>query len=84
MAYSTTRDKVRKIIEYINHFFLNLIIRSKIRILVKTQAFYWAVIVLVFLNTACVAIEHDGQKPFLTDFLCMCRFREENDLNFLC
>ncbi len=45
--------------------------RSKIRILVKTQAFYWTVIVLVFLNTACVAIEHDGQKQFLTDFLCM-------------
>jgi len=44
--------------------------RSKIRILVKTQAFYWTVIILVFLNTACVAIEHDRQKPFLTDFLC--------------
>ncbi len=47
-----------------------LISRSKIRILVKTQAFYWTVIVLVFLNTACVAIEHDRQKQFLTDFLC--------------
>ncbi|CAF4186373.1 unnamed protein product [Rotaria magnacalcarata] len=46
------------------------VIKSKIRVLVKTQAFYWAVIVLVFLNTACVAIEHDGQKQFLTDFLC--------------
>ena len=44
--------------------------RSKVRILVKTQAFYWIVIVLVFLNSACVAIEHDGQKQFLTDFLC--------------
>jgi voltage-dependent calcium channel N type alpha-1B len=50
---------------------LLLIFRSKIRVLVKTQVFYWAVIVLVFLNTACVAIEHDGQKQFLTDFLCM-------------
>jgi voltage-dependent calcium channel P/Q type alpha-1A len=47
-----------------------LISRSKIRILVKTQAFYWTVIVLVFLNSACVAIEHDRQKQFLTDFLC--------------
>ena len=45
--------------------------RSKIRILVKTQAFYWTVIILVFLNTVCVAIEHDRQKQFLTDFLCM-------------
>ena len=44
--------------------------RSRIRILVKTQAFYWIVIVVVFLNTACVAIEHDRQKQFLTDFLC--------------
>ena len=44
--------------------------RSRIRILVKTQAFYWTVIVLVFLNTVCVAIEHDRQKQFLTDFLC--------------
>ncbi len=80
MAYTTTCDKVK---EYFtkNKFYL-FKSRSKIRILVKTQAFYWAVIVLVFLNTACVAIEHDGQKPFLTDFLCMCRFREEIDFEF--
>ena len=48
-----------------------MIFRSKIRILVKTQAFYWTVIVLVFLNTVCVAIEHHGQQQFLTDFLRM-------------
>ena len=47
----------------------------------KTQAFYWTVIVLVFLNTACVAIEHDGQKQFLTDFLCRLNvsMRDESD-----
>ncbi|CAF3417815.1 unnamed protein product, partial [Rotaria sp. Silwood2] len=50
------------------------VIKSKIRVLVKTQAFYWTVIVLVFLNTACVAIEHDGQKQFLTDFLYIAEF----------
>ncbi|CAM4922480.1 unnamed protein product [Rotaria socialis] len=50
------------------------VIKSKIRVLVKTQTFYWAVIVLVFLNTACVAIEHDGQKQFLTDFLYIAEF----------
>lgn len=37
---------------------------------IKTQAFYWFVILLVFLNTACVAVEHKGQPQFLTDFLC--------------
>ncbi|CAF3020652.1 unnamed protein product [Rotaria sp. Silwood2] len=50
------------------------VIKSKIRILVKTQAFYWTVIVLVFLNTVCVAIEHDRQKQFLTDFLYIAEF----------
>lgn len=37
---------------------------------IKTQAFYWFVILLVFLNTVCVAVEHKGQPEFLTDFLC--------------
>lgn len=37
---------------------------------IKTQTFYWFVIVLVFLNTACVAVEHHGQEAWLTDFLC--------------
>ncbi|CAF3656370.1 unnamed protein product, partial [Adineta steineri] len=50
------------------------VIKSKIRILVKTQAFYWTVIVLVFLNTACVAIEHDRQQQFLTEFLYIAEF----------
>ncbi|UJR27700.1 hypothetical protein I4U23_008977 [Adineta vaga] len=50
------------------------VIKSKIRILVKTQAFYWTVIVFVFLNTACVAIEHDRQNQFLTDFLYYAEF----------
>jgi hypothetical protein len=48
--------------------------------LVKTQAFYWTVIVLVFLNTACVAIEHDGQKEFLTHFLCRFIFFDGNQI----
>jgi hypothetical protein len=58
--------------------------RSKIRILVKTQAFYWTVIVLVFLNTVCVAIEHDRQKQFLTDFLCMINYFFEKEIFDLC
>lgn len=44
--------------------------RFGIRRLVKSQGFYWFVIVLVFFNTICVAIEYHGQPQFLTDFLC--------------
>lgn len=44
--------------------------RFRIRHMVKTQTFYWFVIVLVFLNTITVASEHYGQPQFLTDFLC--------------
>ncbi|VDK44747.1 unnamed protein product [Cylicostephanus goldi] len=43
--------------------------RIQIRVIVKTQVFYWSVITLVFLNTACVASEHYGQPPWLTKFL---------------
>ncbi len=44
--------------------------RFFIRRLVKKQGFYWGVIVLVFLNTLCVAVEHNNQPDWLTDFLC--------------
>lgn len=44
--------------------------RFWIRHTVKTQWFYWFVIVLVFLNTVCVAVEHYGQPKYLSDFLC--------------
>ena len=37
---------------------------------IKSQAFYWSVIVLVFLNTVSVASEHYGQPRWHTDFLC--------------
>ncbi|CAL8143658.1 unnamed protein product [Orchesella dallaii] len=43
-------------------------LRFWIRHTVKQQWFYWSVIVLVFLNTACVAAEHYNQPPWLTDF----------------
>ncbi|UYV82160.1 cac [Cordylochernes scorpioides] len=45
-------------------------LRFFIRRAVKTQIFYWSVIVLVFLNTLCVAVEHYDQPQYLTDFLC--------------
>ncbi|KAK0403052.1 hypothetical protein QR680_016690 [Steinernema hermaphroditum] len=44
-------------------------LRYRIRCIVKTQFFYWLVITLVFLNTACVASEHYGQPKWLTEFL---------------
>lgn len=44
--------------------------RLMVRRTVKTQGFYWSVIVLVFLNTLCVAVEHDNQPDWLSDFLC--------------
>uniref|UniRef100_A0A0N5AJK0 Voltage-dependent calcium channel type A subunit alpha-1 n=1 Tax=Syphacia muris TaxID=451379 RepID=A0A0N5AJK0_9BILA len=43
--------------------------RLRTRSLVKTQVFYWSVIMLVFLNTVCVASEHYGQPDWLTVFL---------------
>ncbi|KAG8192014.1 hypothetical protein JTE90_001744 [Oedothorax gibbosus] len=49
-------------------------VRFSIRHAVKTQAFYWFVIVLVFLNTICVAANHYGQPDWLTDFLYYAEF----------
>ncbi|KAK4881175.1 hypothetical protein RN001_004494 [Aquatica leii] len=43
--------------------------RFWIRHMVKAQWFYWFVIVLVFFNTVCVAVEFHGQPPWLTLFL---------------
>ncbi|KAG1668868.1 Voltage-dependent calcium channel type A subunit alpha-1 [Nymphon striatum] len=48
--------------------------RFFIRRIVKTQGFYWVVIVLVFLNTICVAVEHYNQPKWLTDFLYFAEF----------
>lgn len=44
--------------------------RFWIRHTVKAQWFYWFVIVLVLLNTVCVAVEHYDQPQYLTLFLC--------------
>lgn len=50
--------------------------RYWIRHTVKTQWFYWFVIVLVFLNTVTVAAEHYNQPQFLSEFLCKYRRRK--------
>ena len=36
----------------------------------QTPAWFWFVIVLVFLNTCTVAVEHYHQPDWLTEFLC--------------
>ncbi|CAG9110110.1 unnamed protein product [Plutella xylostella] len=48
--------------------------RFWIRHTVKTQWFYWFVIVLVLFNTICVAVEHYRQPKFLTSFLYYAEF----------
>ncbi|XP_014476689.1 PREDICTED: voltage-dependent calcium channel type A subunit alpha-1 isoform X10 [Dinoponera quadriceps] len=48
--------------------------RFWIRNSVKSQQFYWFVIVLVFFNTVCVAVEHYDQPKWLTDFLFYAEF----------
>ncbi|KAK0092187.1 hypothetical protein PV326_001978, partial [Microctonus aethiopoides] len=48
--------------------------RFWIRHTVKTQTFYWFVIVLVFFNTVCVAVEHYDQPQWLSDFLFYTEF----------
>ncbi|XP_053201741.1 voltage-dependent calcium channel type A subunit alpha-1-like isoform X3 [Panonychus citri] len=49
-------------------------VRSSVRRVIKSQAFYWFVIVLVFLNTVCVAVEHYGQPQYVTDFFFYTEF----------
>lgn len=48
--------------------------RLRLRHVVKSQIFYWLVITLVFLNTACVASEHYGQPEWLSEFLSKLTF----------
>ncbi|XP_050506047.1 voltage-dependent calcium channel type A subunit alpha-1 isoform X9 [Diabrotica virgifera virgifera] len=48
--------------------------RFCIRHVIKTQWFYWSVIVLVLFNTICVAVEYHGQPQWLTNFLFYAEF----------
>ena len=45
-------------------------VRFFIRRICKTPAWFWFVIVLVFLNTCTVAVQHYGQPVWLEEFLC--------------
>ena len=44
--------------------------RITIRRMCKQQWWFWLVIILVFLNTCTVAVEHYNQPKWLTEFLC--------------
>lgn len=59
----------------------NRFFRMKCLVYVKTKAFYWLVMFLVFLNTLTIATEHHHQSESLTSlqgwlfsdiFLCLC------------
>ncbi|XP_075987457.1 muscle calcium channel subunit alpha-1-like isoform X2 [Anticarsia gemmatalis] len=47
---------------------VNRRMRRACRKAVKSQSFYWSIIVLVFLNTLVLATEHHGQPEWLDDF----------------
>ena len=45
-------------------------VRFFIRRICKTSAWFWFVIVLVFLNTCTIAVQHYDQPLWLEEFLC--------------
>ena len=63
--------------------------RKKGEHVAKSQAFYWTVIIAVFLNTVVLATEHAGEPEWLDAFqgtyffLCLTRqFSASDDQNF--
>lgn len=48
----------------------NHLIRRRVHSMIKSNFFYWLVIVLVFLNTLVLASEYHGQPKWLDDFQC--------------
>lgn len=56
---------------------INRRLRRSCRRAVKSQAFYWLIIILVFLNTGVLATEHHKQDPFLD------RFQEYTNMFFV-
>lgn len=44
------------------------LLRIQVRHMVKSQVFYWSVIVCVFLNTVLMSVEHYGQPDWLEKF----------------
>jgi hypothetical protein len=59
-------EPMDKFIKWFNH--QNFLMRRKIHKMVKSQFFYWLVIVLVFFNTLVLASEFHGQPQWMDDF----------------
>ena len=57
-----------QIVRWVQH--KNHLLRRRIHAMIKSQFFYWLVIVLVFLNTLVLASEYHGQPAWLDDFQC--------------
>ncbi|XP_050685852.1 voltage-dependent calcium channel type A subunit alpha-1-like isoform X27 [Eriocheir sinensis] len=68
------KNKVKKQGACANFWKAEKTLRFGIRRTVKQQWFYWFVIILVFLNTVCVAAEHYNQPEWLTKFLYYAEF----------
>jgi voltage-dependent calcium channel L type alpha-1D len=58
-------EKLWRRIQHRNNTF-----KRKVHRMVKSQFFYWLIIVLVFLNTVIVAFEYHKQPKFMDDFQC--------------
>ncbi|KAF9410583.1 hypothetical protein HW555_010382 [Spodoptera exigua] len=68
------KSKARSAGKFANFWRAEKRFRFWIRHTVKTQWFYWFVIVLVLFNTICVAVEHYRQPKWLTSFLYYAEF----------
>uniref|UniRef100_A0A8C4QUP2 Voltage-dependent L-type calcium channel subunit alpha n=2 Tax=Eptatretus burgeri TaxID=7764 RepID=A0A8C4QUP2_EPTBU len=72
-SMNTERDKTNdvslrlcvRIVQRLHRW--NRYCRRRVRLAVKSTTFYWAVILLVFLNTLTIAAEHHHQPSWLTD-----------------
>lgn len=64
--------------------------RLYVKTLIKTQVWYWTVIMLVFLNAVCAALEHYNQPDWLTNYLFyteigfLCMFISEMSIKYYC
>lgn len=58
-------------------------LRRQIHAFVKSQGFYWLVIVLVFLNTLVLASEFHKQPKWLDTFQCECKICEKINFKYI-
>ena len=59
---------IGRLLDRVENF--NRKVRPKCRRAVKSQAMFWVIVTLVFLNTCIQATEHHNQPEWLTEFLC--------------